>query len=123
MEAFKRLPDSELEVMLIIWDGEGAVSTSDIMRSMKKKKSIQQVQNSLNRLESKGFLECQKIGRLNYYTPLVPLEAYRSQETVSFLDKLYQNSGGKLFAALIETNALSAADIEEIKNFLGKDKE
>ena len=34
MERWKRLPDSELEVMLIIWDGKEKVSTSDIMQHL-----------------------------------------------------------------------------------------
>ena len=62
MEEYKRLPDSELEVMLIIWEARGQISTSDIMQRLKKKKSLQLVQNSLNRLEGKGFVQCEKIG-------------------------------------------------------------
>lgn len=123
MDTLKRLPDSELEVMLIIWNGEGKVSTSDIMQHLKKKKSVQLVQNSLNRLESKGFVKCEKIGRLNHYTPLVSLEVYRSQETASFLEKMYENSGSKLFAALIENNSLSEDDLQTIKAMLEKDEE
>ena len=55
MPEWKRLPDSELEIMLIIWEARGQISTSDIMQRLKKKKSLQLVQNSLNRLEGKGF--------------------------------------------------------------------
>lgn len=62
MERWKRLPDSELEVMLIIWDGKEKVSTSDIMQHLKEKKSVQLVQNALNRLEGKGFVQCEKLG-------------------------------------------------------------
>lgn len=72
MPEWKRLPDSELEIMLIIWEARGQISTSDIMQRLKKKKSLQLVQNSLNRLEGKGFVRCEKIGRLNHYTALVP---------------------------------------------------
>lgn len=120
MEEYKRLPDSELEVMLVIWEAKGQINTSDIMQRLKKKKSLQLVQNTLNRLESKGFVRCEKIGRLNHYTALVPLEDYRARETSSFLDKLYQNSGSKLFAALIESHSLSDQDIRDIKSLLEK---
>lgn len=115
--------DSELEVMLIIWDGKEKVSTSDIMQHLKEKKSVQLVQNALNRLEGKGFVRCEKIGRLNHYTPLVSLDEYREKETSSFLEKMYQNSGSKLFAALIENDALSEDDIQKIKALLEKGKE
>lgn len=123
MEEYKRLPDSELEIMLIIWEARGQISTSDIMQRLKKKKSLQLVQNSLNRLEGKGFVQCEKIGRLNHYTALVPLEDYRAQETSNFLSKLYQNSGSKLFAALIESHSLSDRDIQDIKSLLEKEED
>lgn len=117
----KRLPTSELEVMMIIWEEKGMVSTSDIMQKVQKKKSLQLVQNSLNRLENKGFVRCEKIGRLNHYIPLVSLEEYRSQETASFLEKLYQNSGSKLFAALIQNHSLSEEDLNQIKEMLNRE--
>ena len=40
MPEWKRLPDSELEIMLIIWEARGQISTSDIMQRLKKKKSL-----------------------------------------------------------------------------------
>ena len=123
MPEWKRLPDSELEIMLIIWEARGQISTSDIMQRLKKKKSLQLVQNSLNRLEGKGFVRCEKIGRLIHYTALVPLEDYRAQETSNFLSKLYQNSGSKLFAALIESHSLSDRDIQDIKSLLEKEED
>ena len=36
MPEWKRLPDSELEIMLIIWEARGQISTSDIMQRLKK---------------------------------------------------------------------------------------
>ena len=70
-----------------------------------------------------GFVRCEKIGRLNHYTALVPLEDYRAQETSNFLSKLYQNSGSKLFAALIESHSLSDRDIQDIKSLLEKEED
>lgn len=51
------------------------------------------------------------------------LDEYREKETSSFLEKMYQNSGSKLFAALIENDALSEDDIQKIKALLEKGKE
>lgn len=52
-----------------------------------------------------------------------PLEDYRAQETSNFLSKLYQNSGSKLFAALIESHSLSDRDIQDIKSLLEKEED
>lgn len=122
MDQIRRLPDSELEIMLLIWEGEGLISTSDLMRRLRGKKSVQFVQNCLNRLEEKGFISCKKIGRLNHYAPLVELETYRAQETSSFIEKLYENSPTKLFAALLENNVLTPEDLASIQALLEKEE-
>ena len=118
MDPMRRLPDSELEIMLIIWDTDNQLSTSDIMQKLKGKKSVQLVQNYLNRLESKMFIKCNKIGRLNHYTPLVEWKDYQKQETISFVEKIYHNSPTKLFATLLESNSITQDDIAAIKKLL-----
>ena len=107
--------------MLIIWEVDKQLSTSDIMQRLRNKKSVQLVQIYLNRLEDKRFVQCDKIGRLNHYTPLVKLKDYQAQEAASFLQKLYENSPTKLFAALLESNALTQKDIDAIKLLLESD--
>lgn len=107
--------------MLIIWNGGEQTSTSDIMRYVKGQKSVQLVQNTLNRLEAKGFLRCEKLGRLNHYTPLVELGDYRAQETADFVEKLYLNSPTKLFAALLESHSISEPELAEIRALLAKE--
>lgn len=121
MEKLKRLPDSELEIMLIIWHGGERTSTSDIMAQVRGEKSVQLVQNTLGRLETKGFLRCEKLGRLNHYTPLVELGDYRAQETADFVEKLYLNSPTKLFAALLESHSISEPELAEIRALLAKE--
>lgn len=118
MDKLKRLPDSELEVMIIIWDGKGHVSTSDIMQQLGETKKVQMIQSYLSRLEEKGFVKCEKIGRLNHYTPLITIEAYREQETDNLVEKLYKNSPTKLFTTLLQSNSIKAEDIAEIKRIL-----
>lgn len=118
MNEYKRLPDSELEVMLIIWEQDGKVSTSDIMERLDKGTKVQMIQSYLGRLEEKGFVRCEKLGRLNFYTPLVSMEDYRARETTSFLDRLYRNSPTKLFATLLESDAVGPEELEEFKRML-----
>lgn len=115
------LPDSELEIMLIIWKFDGEVSTTQIMNEVKKDKSVQLVQSYLKRLEDKKFIEVKKIGRLNFYSPLISLEDYRNQETLSFLNDFYQKSPTKLFAALISNNRISNDELEQMRKMLGDD--
>lgn len=120
MEKMKRLPDAELEVMLIIWRQGEAIHTGEILQKLGEKKqcNLQTVQSTLNRLLGKQFIQCEKIGRLNYYTPLIDESRYRDQETETFLEQMYYNSPVKLIAALISKQSMSEKDIEEIRSLL-----
>jgi len=127
MEKYKRLPDSELQVMLQIWEHDRQVDTGEIMRQlteqMGRKPRLTLIQQSLNRLVEKGFVKCDKIGRLNHYTSLVNADEYKAQEAGSMLEKLYGNSPSKLFTALLRNNSFSSSDIEDLKKVLDESGE
>jgi predicted transcriptional regulator len=120
-----RLPDLELEVMLAVWKSETVPHTGEIHQRLSsgKKRPIQVVQTVLGRLEDKGFLKREKLGRLNYYAPLVEEEAYRANETASFLAKLYGNSPARLVAALLNSESTSEEDLAEIRQMLKREAE
>lgn len=120
MKELRRLPDTELDVMLVVWGGGTRMDTGEITRRLSDKKPVEVrvVQSYLNRLVEKGYLRCEKIGRLNHYTPLVAMEDYRARETASFVERLYGNSPAKLFAALVQDRGLSPDDLEELRRIL-----
>ena len=122
MENKKRLPDSELAVMLIIWQRGEAIHTGEILQALSAQKphNLQAVQSTLNRLLKKNYVRCDKIGRLNYYTPLMDEAAYRALETETFLERVYANSPVKLIAALISRDTMSEEEIAEIRRLLEK---
>lgn len=122
MIKIKRLPDSELEVMLVIWRHNVATHTGEILQTLnlKKQTNLQTVQSTLNRLLNKGFVHCDKIGRLNYYTPLINENIYRDQETKTFIERMYHNSPAKLISALLSKQGMSEDEIEEIRQMLEK---
>ena len=116
----KRLSESELDVMLVVWRAQEALDTGEVARRLQKGWKIQAVQVVLGRLVEKGYLSCEKIGRLNYYTPLVAEADYRAAETETFVEKLYRNSPKSLIAALVQSQPLSKEDLEEIRALLDR---
>jgi len=120
MVELKKLPDSELEIMLVVWQSGEMIHTGTILNQLDKikKHKLQSVQVLLGRLVGKGFLRCEKVGRLNYYTPLVNEESYKEFETNYFVKKLYGNSPVRLMAALAQRTSMSAEDLEKIKKIL-----
>ena len=115
-----RLPDLELEVMQAVWKSEATPHTGEIHQRLAqaKKRPIQVVQTVLGRLEEKGFLKREKLGRLNYYTALIAEDIYRANDTASFLAKLYGNSPARLVAALLSSKSTSEEDLAEIRLML-----
>lgn len=81
----KRLPDSELEIMMIIWDYDKPVTRFDIEERMEKgrKLSPTTVLSFLSRLQEKGFLEVRKEGKNNVYLALVMREDYMLESSSS----------------------------------------
>ena len=119
----KRLSESELDVMLVVWRAQEALDTGEVARRLQKGWKIQAVQVVLGRLVEEGYLSCEKIGRLNYYTPLVAEADYRAAETETFVEKLYRNSPKSLIAALVQSQPLSKEDLEEIRALLDRGEE
>lgn len=83
----KRLPDAELELMMIIWDSEQPVSRAEIEKKMKGERSVlpSTVLTLLSRLEKRGFVRHEKRGKINYYFSLADKQEYLKEEERAFL--------------------------------------
>ena len=109
--------------MKIIWNHKEKISTGVILAELKDKVTwkLSTLQVILSRLIEKGFIKNEKIGRINYYSPLIELSKYTKYETKNFINKMYDNSSKKLIASLIQgDDTLTDEDIEEIKNMLNR---
>jgi len=115
-----RLPDSELDVMLTIWDLGGEASAPDIGAALGRNLTASALHSYLKRLEERGFLSCRKVGKVNVYTALVSVADYRRAESGSVLEKLYGGSLKTFAAALWDGGRLSANDAAELRAYLDK---
>ncbi len=118
MDERKRLPESELEIMLAVWDGEGEVSAGQIMQALDRPLTASALHSYLKRLEEKGFLSRRKEGRTNWYAPLVSLRTYQEREGKTVLEKLYAGSLKRFAAALYDGGALGREDVDELRAYL-----
>ena len=118
MNDMKKLPDSELEIMMIIWDAKEKVTSDYIMDRINKDWLKTTVLNFLTRLCDRGFLKCHKEGRFNIYESQVDKEDYLQRESKSFLKKMHHNSITSLIATLYDGNSISKDDLEELKKFI-----
>lgn len=116
----KRLPDSELEIMLIIWELDKPVTRFDIEERMEKDRKLSPttVLSFLSRLQEKGFLEVRKSGKNNVYIALIDKESYMRTESRNILKRLYQNSAKNFLAALYDGDNLSSEDLAELEEYI-----
>ena len=120
MSKIKRLPDAELEIMLLLWQAETAVPRNYFDKALKEEKNWADstILGLLSRLMEKGFITCSKQGNKNFYTPLVKKEDYYAVENKSFMQKFYHNSLNQFLVSFSQSNPLSEQEICELHELL-----
>lgn len=121
----KRLPDSELEIMMIVWELGDKVSRIAIEEKLDKEKewSPTTILSLLSRLEKKGFVKVEKEGKSNVYSALISEEDYMNAESKTLLEKMYKNSIKNFMMALYADDKPSKKEIDELQEFLNDLKE
>lgn len=118
----KRLPDSELEIMLIIWELDAPVTRTQIEMQMARDRKLSPttILSFLSRLQEKGFLEVQKTGKNNVYCARISRAQYMQEESRNILKRMYQNSAKNFLTALYDGNSLSEEDLEELDRYISE---
>ena len=116
----QKLPDSELDVMIALWNGHQEMTRSEIEDFMNQKKKLAPttILTLLSRLEKKNFVSVKKEGKANLYSALVTQEEYQQQEGKHVLEKLYDNSLKNFVATLYQGKQIEQNDIEELESCL-----
>ena len=116
-KTYQRLPDSELDIMLVLWNNTPPMTRSEIEKviTMKKKLASTTILSLLTRLEN---VEVTKQGKMNLYTPLVSQSDYQAHESQSVLEKLYGNSLKKFVTSLYHGKKISSEEVQDLSEFL-----
>ena len=116
----QRLPDSELDIMLALWQGNSKMSRSEIENIVNEKKVLAPttILSLLSRLEKKKFVEITKQGKMNLYSPLISKIEYQHNESESVLEKLYGNSLKNFVASLYQGKTINPEEIKELNDYI-----
>ncbi len=113
-----KLFDSELKVMDVIWR-EGDTTAKHISDVLNK-------EVGWNRNTTYTLIKrCIKKGAIERLEPnfmchaLIPKEEVQEAETNELINKIYDGSADKLFAALLSRKKLSSEQIEKLKQIVG----
>ncbi|WFR57313.1 BlaI/MecI/CopY family transcriptional regulator [Anaerocolumna sp. AGMB13025] len=117
-----RLPETEFEVMQVIWKNTVPITTTTLMNQLGNKKGwkLQTLVTLLNRLIERGFLRSEKQGKERNYYPSVMQEDYIQYETALFVERYHDNSLYQLVNAFSGGNRLSKEEIDELSIWFKK---
>jgi len=120
MPVIKRLPDTEFELMRIIWRHDPPITTAQIIHGLGEAdhRKPQTVLTMLVRLIEKGFLSSARVGKERNYTPLIGEKEYMSVETGEFASRYRGNSIGSLVKTMYDGKELSEEELLELKKWL-----
>jgi BlaI family penicillinase repressor len=109
--------DSELEVMRVLWRAGNALPVTEIRESLQKSRGWEAttVKTLISRLVAKGVLRQEK-RQVYYYSPLITEAEYNDWATHDLISRVYHGSARDLVAALVRSDGLSQADIDELRN-------
>ncbi|QAT48967.1 BlaI/MecI/CopY family transcriptional regulator [Caproiciproducens sp. NJN-50] len=116
MNQLKRLPDTEFEIMKVVWANEPPITTNMVMERLGNERGwkVPTVISLMNRLVKKSFLRTEKNGKERTYFPMVAKEDYLEFETGNFMKLYHENSFLNLVNTLYEGKRLSNSDVEEL---------
>lgn len=116
-EEMIKLFDSELKVMSVLWN-EGDVPAKYIADILNRELGWNKntTYTLIKRCMKKGAIERSEPNFVCH--ALIPKEDVQEAETKELIDKIYDGSVDKLFAALIGRKKLSAEQIEKLKQIV-----
>lgn len=115
-----RLPDLELDIMLVLWHHTPPMSRLEIETVINEKKALAPttILSLLSRLEKKQFVSVTKEGKTNYYTPLISQEEYQNCESKNVLERVFGNSLKSFVTSLYRGKELTQQDVAELYDYI-----
>ena len=114
----KQLSNSELEIMIKLWDAENPMSFEEIYKAVEERNWEEStVRSFIQRMMTKGFIQSEADGRKRLYSPKVNRN-YIDRQSQNLISRLYDDSVQNFIAGLYQNNALSKQDLQDLKTFL-----
>lgn len=115
----ERISDAEHAVMEALWR-ESPRTAADICDEVSEQRgwSLATVKTLLGRLVAKEAVAAEPDGRRFLYRPLVERADYVGGESRRLVDRLFGGRAAPLLLHLVEAEALSEADIDEIERLI-----
>ncbi len=115
-----KISDAEYEIMKIIWNEDEEVTTADIIEKLGEDNFWKHttILTLAKRLVDKNVLKVRKEGRVNYYSPKISRDEYKSYQANGFIDDMYGGSIKSLVASLYDNKKIDEDDLKELKDWI-----
>ena len=114
-----RLPDAEFEVMQAVWACGGiSVPTLVLSEKLSRGWKAQTILKLLSRLESKGVVKSEKVGKERIWTAQITEDEYLSFEAKNIVERMYHGSFSGLVNAFYEGETLSEEDASALLKWI-----
>lgn len=115
----ERISEAEHAVMEALWEASPLTATEVSDRvSEARGWSLATVKTLLSRLVAKRAVATEPDGRRFLYSPTIERTDYVDSESRRLVDRLFGGKAAPLLVHLVETEALSDEDIEEIERLI-----
>ena len=123
MEKAWKISDSEWLVLRCLWK-ESPVELKSIYLMLKEETgwTSNMVRAMVVRLLEKGAIGAEKNGHRYRYYPIADENTCVKEETESFLNRVFERSVPRLFAALTDDRKLSVQELEELEAMIQRMK-
>jgi predicted transcriptional regulator len=123
--SISKIPQSELNVMKVIWEHNEPISSKDVITELNEKIGWKRttVLTLLSKLVQKEFLSAEKIKLYTYYSALITKKEYLDFETKYFFTNIHENSLKSLITALHDNNEITNDDLADLENWIKKQNE
>ena len=113
--------DAEWTVLEVLWSAGKPLNATDIRNGLGESRRWERttVLTLIQRILKKGVLRQEK-REVYYYEPCVKREEYIKDETKDFVDKFFRGSSRNLAAALVNSEALSKKELEELRDYFNQ---
>ena len=115
-----KISDAEYEIMEIIWNEGGEVTTADIIEKLGEDNLWKHttILTLAKRLVDKNVLKVRKEKRINYYSPKLSKDEYKSYQANGLIEDIYDGSIKSLVASLYDNKKIDEKDLKELKDWI-----
>lgn len=117
-----KLTPVEWEIMEWVWKLGGKVAARDVVKAAYPagEKAYTTVQTIMNTLHSKGFLQREKIGSVNFFLPTNSRKKMVHAELSHFVSRIFAGSMYSLANFLLNSDDIDLDELETIKALVEK---